>query len=123
MSGRAGRFFAKICWPSGISVTALLLWEAVVRELHVRSIILPPPSEIFVVIFQRRELLLTHSWPSLYLTVLGFALSVVAGVLVAVVIIHSSIARKPFFIPSLSSRGTLRRSRSRLGSSPGSGQE
>jgi ABC-type nitrate/sulfonate/bicarbonate transport system permease component len=97
MSGRGGRFFARICWPSGISVTALLLWEAAVRELHVRSIILPPPSEIFVVIFQRRELLLTYSWPSLYLTVLGFALSVVAGVLVAVVIIHSSIARKGFY--------------------------
>lgn len=97
MSGRAGRLLAKIPWPSGISVTALLLWEAAVRELDVCSIILPPPSEIFVVIFQRRELLLTHLWPSLYLTVLGFARSVVAGVLVAVVIIHSSIARKGFY--------------------------
>jgi NitT/TauT family transport system permease protein len=84
-------------WPVGISVAALLLWEAAVRELHVRSIILPPPSEILLVMFERWELLLTHLWPSLYLTVLGFALSVVGGVLVAVVITYSSIARKGFY--------------------------
>jgi NitT/TauT family transport system permease protein len=97
MSGRAARFLADIGWPAAISVTALLLWEAAVSEFHIRSIILPPPSEILVVLLQRRELLLTHLWPSLYLTVLGFALSVVGGVLVAVVITYSAIARKGFY--------------------------
>jgi len=35
---------------------------------------------------ERHDLLLTHLWPSLYLTVLGFGLSVVGGILVAVLI-------------------------------------
>jgi NitT/TauT family transport system permease protein len=84
-------------WPIGISVAMLLLWEATVRELHIRSIILPPPSEVLVVMFERHELLLTHLWPSLYMTVLGFALSVTGGILVAVLITYSSIVRKGFY--------------------------
>jgi NitT/TauT family transport system permease protein len=90
-------FFVELGWPIGISAAMLLLWEVAVRELDIRSIILPPPSEVFVAMFQRRELLLTHLWPSLYLTVLGFALSVVGGILVAVLITYSSILRKGFY--------------------------
>ena len=97
MLHRVGRFFVEIGWPIGISMAALLLWEAAVRELGIRSIILPPPSEVFVAMFQRSELLLTNLWPSLYLTVLGFALSVVGGILVAVLITYSSILRRGFY--------------------------
>jgi NitT/TauT family transport system permease protein len=97
MRTRAGRFFSGIGWPCGISLSALLIWEAAVRELHIRSIILPPPSEILVVMFERRDLLLMNLWSSLYLTVLGFSLSVAGGVLLAVVITYSSIARQGFY--------------------------
>src|SRR5260370_27537085 len=97
MLSKVGRFFVELGWPTGIGVTALLLWELAVRELDIRSIILPPPSEIFVAMFQRSELLLTNLWPSLYLTVVGFALSVVSGILVAVLITYSSVIRKGFY--------------------------
>src|SRR5260370_39730047 len=97
MLGRVGRFFVELGWPIGISVAALLLWELAVRELDIRSIILPPPSEVFVAMFQRSELLLTNLWPSLYLTVVGFALFVVGGILGAVLISYSSIMRKGFY--------------------------
>ena len=97
MLSRVGRFFVELRWPIAISVAALLLWEAAVRELDVRSIILPPPSEVFVAMFQRSELLLTNLWPSLYLTVLGFALSVAGGIVVAVSITYSSIIRRGFY--------------------------
>jgi NitT/TauT family transport system permease protein len=97
MLSKVGRFVADLGWPVGIGVTALLLWELAVRELDIRSIILPPPSEIFAAMFQRSELLLTNLWPSLYLTVLGFALSVVSGMLVAVLITYSSILRRGFY--------------------------
>ena len=40
---------------------------------------------------------LTHLWPSLYLTVLGFVLSVIGGILVAVLITYSAIVRKGFY--------------------------
>jgi NitT/TauT family transport system permease protein len=97
MPGKTRRSLLELGWPIGISVAMLLLWEAAVRELHVRSIILPPPSEVLVVIFERHELLLTHLWPSLYMTVLGFGLSVIGGILGAVLITYSSIVRKGFY--------------------------
>ena len=45
---------------------------------------------------QRYDLLLAHLWPSLYLTVLGFLLSVVGGVLVAVLITYSKSCERVF---------------------------
>ena len=97
MLSKVRTLFIELGWPIAITVAALLLWEAAVRELDIRSIILPPPSEIFVAMFRRRELLLENLWPSLYLTVLGFALSVVGGILVAVLITYSSILRRGFY--------------------------
>jgi len=97
MLSKVGRFFIELSAPIAISLVVLLLWEVAVRELDIRSIILPPPSEIFVAMFRRRELLLTNLWPSLYLTVLGFALSVVSGMVVAVLITYSSILRRGFY--------------------------
>jgi NitT/TauT family transport system permease protein len=91
------KFLVELIWPIGISVAMLVLWEAGVRELGIRSIILPPPSEIIDAMIRRHELLLAHLWPSLYLTVLGFALSVVGGIAVAVLITYSSILRKGFY--------------------------
>ncbi|HET9802717.1 MAG TPA: ABC transporter permease [Candidatus Acidoferrum sp.] len=91
------RSAGELGWPVGISIMLLVLWEVTVRGLGIRSIILPPPSEIIEAVISRRELLLTHLWPSLYLTILGFALSVVGGILVAVVITYSSILRRSFY--------------------------
>lgn len=97
MLNKLRHFVAELGWPIGISIGLLALWEIVVRELGIRSIILPPPSEIVVAIFERRDILLMQLWPSLYLTVLGFALSVAGGIAVAVLITYSSIFRKGFY--------------------------
>ena len=88
---------AAIGWPILVTLLLLLAWELSVRTLGIRSIILPPPSAVFEVIMLRYDLLLAHLWPSLYLTVLGFLLSVVGGVLVAVLITYSTIVRKGFY--------------------------
>jgi NitT/TauT family transport system permease protein len=90
-------FSKEFAWP--VLVTALLLagWEIAVRALHIRSIVLPPPSQVIEVMFERYDLLFEHLWPSLYLTVLGFALSVVGGIAVAVLITYSTIVRKGFY--------------------------
>src|SRR5215472_3758719 len=82
-----------IGWPILITALILLAWEVSVRALGIRSIILPPPSAVFEAMAERHDLLLTHLWPSLYLTILGFALSVVGGIFVAVLITYSEIVR------------------------------
>ena len=87
----------ELSWPIGISFVMLAAWEGVVRGLGVRSIILPSPSQIVETLIERRELLLANLWPSLVLTVLGFALSVVGGVLVAVLITYSSLLRRSLY--------------------------
>jgi NitT/TauT family transport system permease protein len=87
----------ELSWPIGISFVMLAVWEGVVRGLGVRSIILPSPSQIVETLIERRELLLANLWPSLVLTVLGFALSVVGGVLVAVLITYSSLLRRSLY--------------------------
>ena len=88
---------AAIGWPILVTALILLAWEISVRTLGIRSIILPPPSAVFAAMAERHDLLLTHLWPSLYLTVLGFGLSVVGGIFVAVLITYSAIVRKGFY--------------------------
>ncbi len=97
MQAKLRSILVDLAWPVLITIAMLASWEIAVRVLGIRSIILPPPSEVFEAIIARRELLLTHLWPSLYLTVLGFALSVVGGVLVAILITYSTIVRKGFY--------------------------
>lgn len=84
-------------WPVAVPLGVLLFWEAATRMLGIRSIILPPPSEILEVMVERHDLILTHLWPSLYLTLVGFALSVVGGVMVAVLITTSQVLRKSLY--------------------------
>ncbi|HEU4660923.1 MAG TPA: ABC transporter permease [Pseudolabrys sp.] len=95
--GARKRQIIDLAGPVAISIAMLVFWEVAVRAFHVRSIVLPPPSEIIVAMIARRDLLLTHLWPSLYLTVLGFALSVIGGIAVAILITYSSILRKGFY--------------------------
>src|ERR1700761_4470614 len=84
-------------WPVLISALILVVWEVAVRWLKIRSILLPAPSEIAETMVRQWSLIATHLWPSLSLTVCGFALSVIGGVLVAILITYSSILRKGFY--------------------------
>src|SRR5262249_3639489 len=84
MRNNIGKYAATIAWPVLVTTLMLLAWELSVRALGIRSIILPPPSAVIETMAQRHDLLLTHLWPSLYLTVLGFLLSVICGIILAV---------------------------------------
>jgi NitT/TauT family transport system permease protein len=97
MLSNARKQLVELLWPMTISLLLLLAWELVVRGLGVRSIILPSPSRIAETLIDRRDLLLDNLWPSLYLTVIGFALSVVGGILVAVLITYSTFLRRGFY--------------------------
>ena len=116
------RHAGRIAWPILVTVLMLIGWEIAVRALGVRSIILPPPSAVLAVMVERRDLLLAHLWPSLYLTILGFALSVIGGILVAVLITYSSIVRAGFY-PVIVVSQVIPKFPSLRSSSCGSGQE
>src|SRR3984893_5609589 len=97
MRNNIGKYAATIGWPVLVTTLILLAWEISVRALGIRSIILPPPSAVLETMAQHHDLLLAHLWPSLYLTVLGFLLSVIGGVIIAVLITYSQIVRKGFY--------------------------
>ena len=86
-----------IAWPIGVSLGALLLWEALCRGFGVRPILLPPPSAILAVMVTRGDLLFANLWPSVYQTVLAFLLSVVGGVTLGILITYSVTVRKGFY--------------------------
>jgi NitT/TauT family transport system permease protein len=81
-------------WPVGAIVLVLAVWEAAVAVLRVKVVVLPPPSAVAAVVLDRWPLLLEHLWPTLYQIVLGFALSVAGGLVVAVLLVYSEPIRK-----------------------------
>ncbi len=83
----------QMLWPVVTTAAVIAAWEIAVRIGGVRPVILPAPSEILEVIAARRDLLAANLWPSLYMTVLGFVLSVVGGIGVGILITYSRIVR------------------------------
>jgi NitT/TauT family transport system permease protein len=66
--------------PILVLLAALMLWEVGVRVFKVPAYILPPPSQIAAVIQEKLPLLVKHGWVSTTEIVLGFLLSVLVGI-------------------------------------------
>jgi NitT/TauT family transport system permease protein len=78
---------------SALSVVGLfLLWEMLCRGSGVSDLILPKPSQVFLVLFERMPALLPHAMQTLMTTVTGFALGVTSGILIGVLIGSSKLA-------------------------------
>lgn len=78
---------------SGLALLAFfLLWEGACLGFGVSELILPRPSQIALVLWQRMPLLWSHTVQTLYTTFLGFVLGVVGGVVIGMVIGSSRLA-------------------------------
>jgi NitT/TauT family transport system permease protein len=69
----------------------LAFWQAYVDLFHVSRIVLPSPSDILKVSWQRYDLLLNETWPTFLESVYGFALALFIGVPMAVCVANSRI--------------------------------
>lgn len=69
-----------ILYPALVVIATLAIWEAVTRFAKIPAYILPPPSQIAMVMHEKMPLLLKHGWVSTTEIVLGFLLSVVVGI-------------------------------------------
>ena len=67
----------------------LVAWEAYVDVFQVSTIVLPSPSDILRVSWQRHDLLLRETGPTFLESVLGFALAIAIGVPMAVCVANS----------------------------------
>ena len=78
-------------------------WEASVRLADVAEWLLPPPSKIFAELYNSRDLLWTHTLVTLQEVLLGFAVALGAGVVLALGIAFSRLIQRslyPFVIAS-----------------------
>jgi NitT/TauT family transport system permease protein len=81
-------------WATGLFCLILLGWQAAVQLFAIPDIILPTPSAIADYLVRRNQLFLRHTWPTLIQTVLGFALAVVGGIALAVLVALTEIGRR-----------------------------
>ncbi|MEQ9328710.1 MAG: ABC transporter permease [Rhodospirillales bacterium] len=72
--------------PWVFTIAMFVLWEAVCQIFGISQIILPAPSAIAVAMSEHWYAVLKHSGVTLWTTVAGFALAVVFGVLLGLVV-------------------------------------
>ena len=84
--GALRRFVTLYVFPSLTFVVLLLVWEFLVWFLEIQRFILPAPSDIFKEMVLLPGYLLDNTWVTLEETLLGFLLSVLVGIPLAVVI-------------------------------------
>ena len=89
--------------PSALVGAVLLLWQGAVQALGVPRWLLPSPTDIGAALIGSRDLLAFHGWVTLQEVLVGFALSFVVGVVLAVAIVYSRTLERavyPFVIAS-----------------------
>jgi NitT/TauT family transport system permease protein len=79
------------------AIALVAAWELAVIAFGIRELILPRPSRILAVMIEERALLVRNMWVTLYEILVGFALSVVVGIGIAVAIVHSRFLEKTLY--------------------------
>lgn len=93
-------------WPNlmrriGLPIAAVMvfivLWDATVRIYGFRPAVLPTPGEVLYELFRQREILIANAVPTTVETLSGFALSVVLGTILGILLTYSRIARDALY--------------------------
>jgi ABC-type nitrate/sulfonate/bicarbonate transport system permease component len=83
--------------PVLLLIAAAAFWESWVRVDDTPAWLLPSPSAIVRALFNDRALLARHTWVTLQEVIAGFAVALVAGVLLAVAIDASQLAARAVY--------------------------
>lgn len=75
----------------------VLVWWFITDRQWVRPYLIPAPGDVWNTFVSDRELLLRHTYVTLYETVAGFVLSVVFGLIAAVAIVYSPAVEKTLY--------------------------
>lgn len=81
----------------GVLLVAFVIWEIGVIAFKPPSIILPPPTAIFREFFLAPIYFMKQSGVTLYTTLIGFALSIIIGLALAVGIVHSRVLERTVY--------------------------
>jgi NitT/TauT family transport system permease protein len=86
MSSAAAKRVRQQMMPWLITIVLLILWEVLTRASGVSNVVLPPPSEIMQSMIRYHEIIAQHALQTLVTTVVGFALALVAGIVIGLAI-------------------------------------
>jgi NitT/TauT family transport system permease protein len=97
-STRAGLLGVRsVVLPIGLAALALAAWQAFVVIGKIPPVILPSPISTLAYIVERWDILLTHATPTTLESALGFLLATVLGIVLAIIITYSAIAREALY--------------------------
>jgi NitT/TauT family transport system permease protein len=80
---------SRIAGQIGVFLVFFALWELAVDLLHVKPVILPPPSLIFKSMLKHWPYLLTNCWPTFVAVAGGFIIAAALGFAIAIGIAYS----------------------------------
>jgi ABC-type nitrate/sulfonate/bicarbonate transport system permease component len=83
--------------PAALVGLALCGWELLATLGHVENYLLPAPSEVASALWRDRDLLAPDTWVTAREVLLGFALALAVGVLIAVVLHLSPLLRRAVY--------------------------
>ena len=78
--------------PWILLVLVLLVWELLCRAFNVSEFVFPSPSKIALALQEQAGLIAGHAWRTFWVTMAGFGLSIVVGVLLGFLIGSSRLA-------------------------------
>jgi NitT/TauT family transport system permease protein len=90
-------FIETPAWPILVAIIFVAAWEAYVWWAGVSRIILPAPSDVFRYMYVHWALLAENAWPTVYQSLIGFAVAVVGGILIAVMITQFATIRRGLY--------------------------
>jgi NitT/TauT family transport system permease protein len=93
----ARRLLGETLIPATTLLAALLAWEIATYAFRIPRFIMPAPSAILGEGWEWRYRFIGHTWVTLYETLGGFALSMVVGVPLAVLIVYSPVLRAAIY--------------------------
>jgi NitT/TauT family transport system permease protein len=84
-----GQATRKVALPIVTAAIFLLLWELLVDASRIGAVLLPPPSAILKATWVHRDVLMANAVPTALESIAGFALSVILGGLLGVLLVYS----------------------------------
>ena len=72
--------------PWGLLLLVILIWQAICSAFNISEYIFPSPARIAQQIDEFHAEILKHAWRTLWVTLLGFGIAIVVGVLLGFLI-------------------------------------
>ncbi|MBQ0957661.1 ABC transporter permease [Ideonella sp. 4Y11] len=83
--------------PWVLLVLILLVWQAICSAFNVSEFIFPSPARIWEQLLEYKEVIAGHAWRTFWVTMAGFAIAIVVGVLLGFLIGSSRVAYTAFY--------------------------